>query len=297
MNEAVALKAKDYKNEVEPIWCAGCGDYGDLAAFTQALASMQLDPKDICIVSGIGCSGRFSHFIKGYAYHTAHGRALPSAIGVKAANPNLHVFVVGGDGDGFSIGGGHIPHAARRNPDITYLVIDNAIYGLTKGQVSPTSPFGMVSSTTPFGLEDPPLDPVPMLLSYGVSFVARGFSSEVKQVAKLVQEAVAHKGFCRSSRLALSHVQSGDHVRLHERTRRADSRRPRPVKSRRGVSSRAESGPVLHRRVLSQCESAHHGAETRTAAASDDGSPAAVARAAVRPVLGRAAITPSGPVD
>ena len=195
MNEAVALKAKDYKNDVEPIWCAGCGDYGDLAAFTQALASMQLDPKDICIVSGIGCSGRFSHFVKSYAYHTAHGRALPSAIGVKAANPNLHVFVVGGDGDGFSIGGGHIPHAARRNPDITYLIIDNAIYGLTKGQVSPTSPFGMVSSTTPFGLEDPPLDPLPMLLSYGVSFVARGFSSDVKQVAKLVQEAVAHKGF------------------------------------------------------------------------------------------------------
>lgn len=195
MSETVTLKAKDYKNDVEPIWCPGCGDFGDLAAFTQALAVMQLDPKDICIVSGIGCSGRFSHFIRGYAYHTAHGRALPTAIGVKAANPKLHVFVVGGDGDGFSIGGGHIPHAARRNADITYLIIDNAVYGLTKGQVSPTSPVGMVSGTTPFGLEDPPLDPLPMLLSYGVSFVARGFSSDVKQVSKLVQEAVAHRGF------------------------------------------------------------------------------------------------------
>jgi 2-oxoglutarate ferredoxin oxidoreductase subunit beta len=195
MNEAVALKAKDYKNDVEPVWCPGCGDFGDLAAFTQALASLQFDPKDICMVSGIGCSGRFSHFVKCYAYHTAHGRALPTAIGVKAANPNLHVFVVGGDGDGFSIGGGHIPHAARRNPDITYLIIDNGIYGLTKGQVSPTSPEGMVSGTTPFGLEDPPLDPLPMLLSYGVSFVARGFSSDVKQVSKLVQAAVAHRGF------------------------------------------------------------------------------------------------------
>lgn len=195
MNEAVAFKAKDYKNDVEPVWCPGCGDFGDLAAFTQALASLQFDPKDICMVSGIGCSGRFSHFVKCYAYHTAHGRALPTAIGVKAANPNLHVFVVGGDGDGFSIGGGHLPHAARRNPDITYMIIDNGIYGLTKGQVSPTSPMGMVSGTTPFGLEDPPLDPLPMLLSYGVSFVARGFSSDVKQVSKLVQAAVAHRGF------------------------------------------------------------------------------------------------------
>jgi 2-oxoglutarate/2-oxoacid ferredoxin oxidoreductase subunit beta len=195
MTEAVALKAKDYKNDVEPIWCPGCGDYGDLAAFTQALSALQFDPSQICIVSGIGCSGRFSHFIKSYAYHTAHGRALPTAQGVKAANPDLHVFVVGGDGDGLSIGGGHIPHAARRNADITYMIIDNAIYGLTKGQGSPTSPIGMVTGTTPFGLEDPPLDPLKMFLSYGVSFVARGFSSDVKQVAKLVQAGVEHKGF------------------------------------------------------------------------------------------------------
>jgi 2-oxoglutarate ferredoxin oxidoreductase subunit beta len=195
MSEAVLLKAKDYKNDVEPIWCPGCGDFGDLAAFTQALAAMQLSTRDICIVSGIGCSGRFSHFIKSYAYHTAHGRAVPTAVGVKAANPKLHVFVVGGDGDGLSIGGGHLPHAARRNPDITYLILDNAIYGLTKGQTSPTSPFGMVTSTSPTGLEDPPLDPLRMLLSYGVSFIARGFSSDVKAVAKMIQAAVEHRGF------------------------------------------------------------------------------------------------------
>jgi 2-oxoglutarate ferredoxin oxidoreductase subunit beta len=195
MTQTIELKPKDYKNDVEPIWCPGCGDFGDLAAFTQALAAMQLDPKDIAIVSGIGCSGRFSHFIKSYAYHTAHGRALPSAIGVKAANPDLKVFVVGGDGDGLSIGGGHIPHAARRNPDITYLILDNAIYGLTKGQGSPTSPLAMVTPTTPFGLEDPPLDPLRMFLSYGISFVARGFSSDVKGVAKLIQAGVEHRGF------------------------------------------------------------------------------------------------------
>ena len=195
MSDAVVMKPKDYKSDVAPIWCPGCGDFGDLAAFTQALAALKTDPKDLCIVSGIGCSGRFSHFIKSYAYHTAHGRALPTAIGVKAANPDLSVFVVGGDGDGLSIGGGHIPHAARRNPDITYMILDNAIYGLTKGQGSPTSPTGMVTPTTPFGLEDPPLDPLRMFLSYGISFVARGFSSDVKGTAKLIEEASRHKGF------------------------------------------------------------------------------------------------------
>lgn len=195
MTQAVALKPKDYKSEVSPIWCPGCGDFGDLAAFTQALSAMEIDPKNLSIVSGIGCAGRFSHFVKCYAYHTAHGRALPSAVGVKAANPNLTVFVVGGDGDGLSIGGGHIAHAARRNPDITYLILDNQIYGLTKGQGSPTSPVGMVTPTTIFGMEDPPLDPLRMFLAYGVTFVARGFSSDVKGVSKLLQESVDHKGF------------------------------------------------------------------------------------------------------
>jgi 2-oxoglutarate ferredoxin oxidoreductase subunit beta len=194
MAEAV-MKPKDYKSNVTPIWCPGCGDFGDLAAFTQMLAKAQLNPKDIAIVSGIGCSGRFSHFVKSYSYHTAHGRALPTAVGVKAANPDLNVFVVGGDGDGLSIGGGHIPHAARRNPDLTYFILDNSIYGLTKGQGSPTSPLGMVTPTTLFGLEDPPLDPLRMFLSYGVSFVARGFSSDVKGVVKLYEEAFEHKGF------------------------------------------------------------------------------------------------------
>lgn len=195
MTQATAMKAKDYKSDVAPIWCPGCGDFGDLASFTQMLANTQRNPEDIAIISGIGCSGRFSHFIKSYAYHTAHGRALPTAVGVKAANPELTVFVVGGDGDGISIGGGHIPHAARRNPDLTYMILDNSIYGLTKGQGSPTSPLGMVTPTTIFGLEDPPLDPLRMFLSYGISFVGRGFSSDVKGTAALLEEAVNHKGF------------------------------------------------------------------------------------------------------
>ncbi|MFQ5512492.1 MAG: 2-oxoacid:ferredoxin oxidoreductase subunit beta [Candidatus Krumholzibacteriia bacterium] len=195
MSQQTVLKPKDYKSDITPIWCPGCGDFGDLAAFTQAMAAMEVDPKDLVIVSGIGCSGRFSHFVKCYAYHTAHGRAVPTAVGVKTANPDLHVFVVGGDGDGLSIGGGHLPHAARRNPDITYLLLDNSIYGLTKGQSSPTSPLGMVTRTSPFGMQDPPLDPVLMFLSYGFTFVARAFSSNVKQLSRLLTEAVAHKGF------------------------------------------------------------------------------------------------------
>lgn len=195
MSEQTALKPKDYKSEIVPVWCPGCGDFGDLAAFTQALSIMKVDPKDLVIVSGIGCSGRFSHFVKCYAYHTAHGRAVPTAVGVKTANPDLKVFVVGGDGDGLSIGGGHLPHAARRNPDITYLILDNAVYGLTKGQSSPTSPEGMVTRTAPFGMQDPPLDPILMFLSYGFTFVARAFSSNVKELAQLLVEADAHKGF------------------------------------------------------------------------------------------------------
>lgn len=189
------LKPKDYKSDIVPVWCPGCGDFGDLAAFTQALAAMKVDPKDLAIVSGIGCSGRFSHFVKCYAYHTAHGRAVPTAVGLKTARPDLKVFVVGGDGDGLSIGGGHLPHAARRNPDITYMILDNAIYGLTKGQSSPTSPEGMVTRTSPFGMQDPPLDPILMFLSYGFTFVARAFSSNVKELAKLLVEAFEHPGF------------------------------------------------------------------------------------------------------
>jgi 2-oxoglutarate ferredoxin oxidoreductase subunit beta len=191
----VALKAKDYKSDVKPVWCPGCGDYGDLASMTQALSNLNLDPENLVITSGIGCSGRFSHFIKCYAFHTAHGRALPTAVGVKAARQDLTVLTVGGDGDGLGIGGGHIPHTARKNPDITYLMLDNSIYGLTKGQSSPTTPLGMRTTTAPFGMVERPLDPVLMFLAYKISFVARGFSSDVKQLTTILTEAIKHRGF------------------------------------------------------------------------------------------------------
>lgn len=191
----VALKSKDYKSDVKPVWCAGCGDYGELSAFTKALSDQHVDPNKLAICSGIGCSGRFSHFVKCYSFHTAHGRSLPTAIGVKAANPDLTVFCVGGDGDGLGIGGGHIPHAARKNPDITYIIADNGIYGLTKGQSSPTTPLNRVTTTAPFGAVEVPVDPVRMFLAYGITFVARSFTSDVKGMTHVFSEALKHKGF------------------------------------------------------------------------------------------------------
>ena len=142
---------KDYKSDLKPIWCPGCGDFGVLAATYRAFAELDLDPDNTVVVSGIGCSSRFPGFVTTYGYHCVHGRALPTAMGVKMANPELEVIAVGGDGDGFAIGGGHFPHAARRNVDITYIVMDNEIYGLTKGQVSPTSLHDQKSPSSPYG--------------------------------------------------------------------------------------------------------------------------------------------------
>lgn len=191
----VKRTAADYKSGVKPIWCPGCGDYGVLSAFYKALADMNMDPANTVLVSGIGCSGRFPAFVEAYGFHGVHGRALPLATGVKMANPNLTVVVAGGDGDAFSIGAGHLPHAARRNVDLTYIVMDNQIYGLTKGQPSPTSPHGMEKKAAPYGSPDSPINPILMALAYGATFVARGFSSRPKDVTELIKQGIRHKGF------------------------------------------------------------------------------------------------------
>lgn len=185
----------DYKSDVKPIWCPGCGDFGVLSAFYKALADMNMDPAQAVIVSGIGCSGRFPAFVEAYGFHGVHGRALPLATGVKMANPALTVVAVSGDGDAFSIGAGHLPHAARRNVDLTYIVMDNEIYGLTKGQPSPTSPHGMEKKASPYGSPDSPINPVLMALAYGATFVARGFSARPKDVTELIKQGIRHKGF------------------------------------------------------------------------------------------------------
>jgi 2-oxoglutarate ferredoxin oxidoreductase subunit beta len=189
------ITVKDLKSGVKPIWCPGCGDFGVLNAMLKALVDLKLDPAHVVIASGIGCSGRFPAFVSAYGFHGVHGRVLPLATGIKTANPELTVFAVGGDGDAFSIGAGHLPHAARRNVDITYVVMDNEIYGLTKGQPSPTSPLGMEKKAAPYGTYDNPLNPIAMVLAYGATFVARGFSSQPRELAELIKLGVQHPGF------------------------------------------------------------------------------------------------------
>lgn len=200
MSEQISLtatprKPADYKTDLKPIWCAGCGDFAVLAAIQQALAALQVDPNDLAIVSGIGCSSRLPGFVQSYGLHTVHGRSIPAATGLKMARPDLTVMAVGGDGDYFSIGLGHLPHGARRDVNITCIVMDNEIYGLTKGQTSPTSPSGHVTKSTPTGNESQPLHPLAIVLASGATFVARGFSSQPKQLAELIRQGMQHEGF------------------------------------------------------------------------------------------------------
>ena len=190
-----APKAKDYKSGVKPIWCPGCGDYAVLNALMRAFAELALPPEDIVVASGIGCSSRFPAFLRTYGFHGVHGRPLPLATGIKLSNPAKTVVAVGGDGDGFSIGGGHIPHAARRNIEIPYIVMDNSIYGMTKGQPSPTSPPGMRRKASPYGTLEAPLNPIMMVLAYQATFVARAFSGALKEMIAIFKAALQHPGF------------------------------------------------------------------------------------------------------
>lgn len=186
---------KDYRSEVKPVWCPGCGDFGVLAAVSKALASLQIDPWQVVVVSGIGCSSRLPYFMSTYGLHGVHGRPLPIATGVKLANPQLTVLALGGDGDLMSIGAGHLPHACARNPNITCIMMDNHIYGLTKAQASPTTAQGHKTKTTPYGVIARPLDPVLLTLSMGASFVARGYAAKANHLADIIVQAVQHRGF------------------------------------------------------------------------------------------------------
>ncbi len=186
---------QDYKSVIKPVWCPGCGDYGVLTALQKTLLGLDIPPEDIIAVSGIGCSGRFSHFLNAYSIHGTHGRALPTAVGAKAARPESTVIVSGGDGDGLGIGGGHISPVARKNVDMTYILIDNRIYGLTKGQASPTTPKGIPTKTTPLGVYENTLDVLPVFLAYDVSFIARAVSTNIKEMMEIMKAAITHKGF------------------------------------------------------------------------------------------------------
>ncbi|WP_438448300.1 2-oxoacid:ferredoxin oxidoreductase subunit beta [Gorillibacterium sp. sgz5001074] len=186
---------KDFRNNVKPNWCPGCGDFSVQAAIQRAAANAGLEPESLAIVSGIGCSGRISGYINAYGFHGVHGRSLPIAQGLKMANRELTVIAAGGDGDGFAIGMGHTVHAIRRNIDITYIVMDNQIYGLTKGQTSPRSAPGFKTKSTPQGSIESALSPLEMALSVGATFVAQSFSSDLKQLTTLIEAGIKHKGF------------------------------------------------------------------------------------------------------
>lgn len=198
MSPLALQELKTYHGNVKPVWCPGCGDFSVLTATYQALGELKLDPAKVVIASGIGCSGRFPAYVNCYGFHGVHGRVLPTATGMKIANPELTVLAVGGDGDGLAIGGGHFPHACRRNVDITYVMLDNQIYGLTKGQPSPTTMPSMVEykqKAQPYGISEDRINPVALALAYGASFVARGYSGKVAQVMELIKRGIEHKGF------------------------------------------------------------------------------------------------------
>ena len=189
------LKPKDFKGKVEPDWCAGCGDFGVLRTLQRACAELGLRPHQILTVSGIGCSSNLPGYFNGYGMHTLHGRALAVATGAQMANHELTVVATGGDGDGYGIGGNHFTHTARRNVDMTYLVMNNQIYGLTTGQVSPTSEEGMKTKSTPYGSVEAPVNPITSAIMNGATYVARGFSGQARQLIDLIKQAIQHKGF------------------------------------------------------------------------------------------------------
>jgi len=186
---------KEYRGRVEPDWCPGCGDFGVLNALQRACFELGLQPHQLLIVSGIGCSSNLPGYMNAYGMHTLHGRSLPVATGAKLANHELNVICTGGDGDGYGIGGNHLMHTARRNIDLTYIVMDNQIYGLTTGQISPTSRFDMKTKSTPQGSLEWPLNPLTSAIMNGATYVARGFSGDPKHLTELIKGGIRHRGF------------------------------------------------------------------------------------------------------
>lgn len=178
-----------------PTWCPGCGDFAVLASFFNVIQKLGIPHEKIVCVAGIGCSSRFPYFVNAHGIHFIHGRALPLATGISLSRPDLHVFVFGGDGDGYSIGGNHLTHAGRKNVNLSYVIMDNQVYGLTKNQTSPTTPIGHKSKTDPFGAIDRPINPMAQLVSSGASFIARTHASQVKHMNEMFERAILHPGF------------------------------------------------------------------------------------------------------
>ncbi len=219
--EGAAAPRKTYKGANRATWCAGCGDYGVLASLDKALQAYGRPEWEIAVVSGIGCSSRFPYFMNTYGFHTVHGRALAVATGLKLARPELTVIATGGDGDAFAIGGNHFFHTMRRNVDMTYLVMDNAVYGMTKGQAAPTSRMGMNTKSTPFGTVESPVDPVWAALTMGATFVAQVGSFDPGQMTELILAALNHRGMavvnCLSPCVTFNAGMSKEYIKDHSR--------------------------------------------------------------------------------
>ncbi len=194
MSEVQQLKAKDFKSDQEVRWCPGCGDYSILSGIQNTMADLGIPRENFVVVSGIGCSSRFPYYMATYGMHGIHGRANAIATGVKVANPDLSVWVITGDGDGLSIGGNHMIHSLRRNVDLKIVLFNNEIYGLTKGQYSPTTPEGTRTKTSPYGSLDHPFNPIQLALGAGATFVARTMDVNPKHMKAVLKEAALHKG-------------------------------------------------------------------------------------------------------
>ena len=240
------VQATEYAG-LEPAWCPGCGNFGILKALNQALVSLDLEPHQILLVSGIGQASKLPHYTRGNVFNSLHGRALPPAIGAKLANTDLTVIVCGGDGDGYGEGANHFINAVRRNHDITYLVHNNQVYGLTKGQASPTSDYGFVTKTTPHGA-DIPVNPMALALAMNGTFIARGFAGDVDHLTELIIEGIQHPGFSlidilqpcvsfnhrntyawyreRTYKLSESEYDNGDRLRAFDKAQEWDERIP-----------------------------------------------------------------------
>ena len=201
----------DYKTDLKPVWCPGCGDFAVLNSVYRALSELHLEPHETAIISGIGCSSRLPGYVETYGFNSLHGRALPLATGMKLAAPNLTVLAVGGDGDGVAIGGNHFMHAARRNVDIAYFMMDNEIYGLTKGQAAPTTPSGDRTKSTIYGNPEVSVDPCALAIALGASWVGRSFSGDVKGTTELMKLAIRHHGFAFLNIVSPCVTWRGDH--------------------------------------------------------------------------------------
>src|SRR5467141_3180337 len=190
----VKLTRKDFVSDQEVRWCPGCGDYSILAQIQKVMPELGIKRENTVFVSGIGCSSRFPYYMNTYGFHTIHGRAPAIATGIKASNPDLSVWVITGDGDALSIGGNHFMHAIRRNLDINYILFNNRIYGLTKGQYSPTSEFGKKTKSTPYGTADTPFNPLGLVIGANTSFVARSVDVFQQHLKDTLKKTAAHKG-------------------------------------------------------------------------------------------------------